>query len=50
MLNYGLYYVLCIMAYGYMYYGLRITFNDRAFFEDQKAEPKATSLAKISEL
>ena len=27
-------------------YGLRITFNDHAFFEDQKAEPKATSLVK----
>ena len=32
------------------YYGLRITFNDHAFFEDQKAEPKATSLAETSEL
>ena len=31
-------------------YGLRITFNDHAFSEDQKAEPKATSLAEISEL
>ena len=31
-------------------YGLRITFNDHAFFEDQKAEPKATCLAEISEL
>ena len=29
---------------------LEITFNDHAFFEDQKAEPKATSLAEISEL
>ena len=32
------------------YYGLRITFNDHAFFEDQKAEPKATSLPEASEL
>ena len=31
-------------------YGLRITFNDHAFFGDQKAEPKATCLAEISEL
>ena len=31
-------------------YGLKMTFNDHAFFEDQKAEPKATSLAEISEL
>ena len=31
-------------------YGLRITFNDHAFIEDQKAEPKATCLAEISEL
>ena len=31
-------------------YGLRITFNDHAFFEDQKAAPKATCLAEISEL
>ena len=27
-------------------YGLRITFNNNAFFEDQKAEPKATSLVE----
>ena len=31
-------------------YGLRITFNDHAFFGDQKAEPLATCLAEISEL
>ena len=31
-------------------YGLRITFNDHAFFKDQKAAPKATCLAEISEL
>ena len=31
-------------------YGLGITFNDHAFFEHQKAEPKATCLAEISEL
>ena len=31
-------------------YGLRITFNDHAFFGDQKAEPKAACLSEISEL
>ena len=31
-------------------YRLRITFNDHAFFGDQKAEPMATCLAEISEL
>ena len=31
-------------------YGLRITFNNHAFFQDQKAEPKATCLAEISKL
>ena len=31
-------------------YGLRIAFNDHAFFEDQKSEPKATCLAEILEL
>ena len=31
-------------------YGLRITFNDHAFFGDQKAEPKATCLAEMSKL
>ena len=31
-------------------YGLRMTFNDHAFFGNQKAEPKAISLAEISEL
>ena len=31
-------------------HGLRKAFNDHTFFGDQKAEPKATCLAEISEL